>query len=89
MSVCHKKNKKSGIKADLVVLHCDLREGKPNECKYNDSAHAQLTSSYATTRMCATPRALTRFSCARLFILDRIQQHVGHAQVFYLISRTK
>lgn len=33
--------------------------------------------------MCATPRALTRFSCARLFVLDHIQQRVWHAQVFY------
>ncbi len=34
--------------------------------------------------MWATPRALTRFSCTRLFFLDHIQQRVWHAQVFYL-----
>jgi len=83
MSACYKKDERSRIKADLVALH-DLREGKPNECKDKDGARVRLTSSYATTSMCATPRVLTRFSCARLFFLDDIQQRVWHAQVFYL-----
>jgi hypothetical protein len=84
MSVCYKKDKRSGIKADLAVVLHDLREGKANECKYKDGARVRLTSSCATTSMCATPRALTRFSCTRLFFLDHIQQRVWHAQVFYL-----
>jgi hypothetical protein len=78
-----RQEKQDKGKADLVVLHCDLREEKPDECKCKDGARVQLTSSYAT-RMCATPRALTRFSCACLFFLDHIQQRVWHAQVFYL-----
>ena len=76
------------IKADLVVLHCDLREGKANECKYKDGARVRLASSYAT-RMCATTRVLASLSCACLIFLDHIQQRVWHAEVFYLISRTK
>ena len=82
-----RKTREVGKKADLVVLHCDLREVKPNECKYKDGARVQLTSSYAT-RVRATPRVLTRFSCARLFFLDHIQQRVWHAQVFYLSPET-
>jgi hypothetical protein len=77
------QDERSRMKADLVVLH-DLRGGKPNECKHKDGARVRLTSSCATTDMCATPCALTRFSCARLFVLDHIQQRVRHAQVFYL-----
>jgi hypothetical protein len=71
VSVCYKKDERSRKRADLVVLHCDLREVKPNECKYKDDARVHLTSSYATS-VCATSRALTRFSCARLFFLDHI-----------------
>lgn len=41
------------------------------------------TSSYATG-VCAASRALTRFSCARLFLLDHIQQRVRYAQVLNL-----
>ncbi len=44
------------------------------------------TSSYATS-MWAAPRALTRFSRARLFLLDHVQQRVRHAQVLYLTPR--
>ena len=66
-----------------MVLHYDLREGKANERKYKDGACVLLTSSYAT-RMCATPRVLTRFSCTRLIFLDHVQQRVWHAEVFYL-----
>jgi len=33
--------------------------------------------------MWAAPRALTRFSRARLFLLDHVQQRVRHAQVLY------
>jgi len=84
MSVCYRKDKKSRIKADLAVVLHDLREGKPNEWKYKNGARVRITSSETTTSMCATPRALARFSCTRLFFLDDIQQRVWHAQVFYL-----
>ena len=39
--------------------------------------------------MWATPRVLTRFSCARLFFLDHIQQRVWHAQIFNLSPEQK
>lgn len=32
------EDKRSRMKADPVVLHCDLREGKPDERKYKDGA---------------------------------------------------
>lgn len=38
--------------------------------------------------MCATPRALTRFSRPRLLLFDRVEQRVWHAQVLYLSSET-
>ena len=41
------------------------------------------TSSYATS-MWAAASALTRFSRARLFLLDHVQQRVRHAQILYL-----
>jgi hypothetical protein len=39
--------------------------------------------------MCTAPGALTRFSCARLFLLDHVEQRVWYAQVLYLPPRNK
>jgi hypothetical protein len=67
MSVCYKKDKRSRIKADLVVLHCDLREGKKgslNECKYK--AMHVYDSPRPKPPACAPPRELLPASRARV-----------------------
>ena len=82
------KTSKLERKTHLVVaLHCDLQRWMPDERKRSKEVSAPRTSSCATS-MCPAPRALTRLSSARLFLLDHVQQRVRHAQVLYLLPKT-
>ena len=75
--------------ADLVGgSHCDLSQRTRDERAMSKRMGTRRTSSYATG-MCTTPRALTRFSCARLFLLDHVQQCVWYTQVLYLPPQNK
>ncbi len=84
-----KQKKNEAKKTDLAVaLHCDLQKRKCNERAESKEVYVLHTSAAQATRMRAASRAFPCFSCACLFLLDHVQEHIRNTQVLYLHSAT-
>jgi hypothetical protein len=75
-------------KADLAVaVHRDLQKRKCNERVESKGQYVLRTSAADATRMRAASRAFPCFSCACLFLLDYVQEHIRNTQILYLHPR--